>query len=72
MTKRFSKTEEEKLKEIRCLINDFNLESEQPVAEQIKASEKKLSLLVQYVLKSNKIPFAYYDFLFDLSRRIIR
>jgi|JI6StandDraft_1071083.scaffolds.fasta_scaffold05664_2 hypothetical protein len=38
----------------------------------VKASDNKLSMLVQMVLKNNRIPFSYYDFLYDLARRIIR
>jgi hypothetical protein len=37
-----------------------------------KAADNKLSLLIQIVLKNNRINFSYHDFLFDLAKKIIR
>lgn len=72
LSKRFSKSEDEKLKEIRALISDFMTEEHQPMAKLLKTSDNRLSMLVQIVLKNNRISFAYYDFLYNLTRRIIK
>lgn len=69
--KKYSKSDDEKLKEIRAIIAEFMIEQTTPLTELFKVADMKLSIVVQIILKANRIPFTYYEGLLTLARKIV-
>jgi hypothetical protein len=72
LLKRSSKTEDEKTSCIKALLTDFQIQGDpMPLAKFWDTAESKLSLILQIVLKMNKIPFDYYELLQKITKRVI-
>lgn len=63
---------EQRAEQMRNLVTDFQIQTDpMPLSKLWHTAESKLSLIIQIVLKANKVSFAYYEMLVRLCKRIV-
>lgn len=58
--------------EIKALVADFQIQVDpMPLSKLWSTAESKLSVIIQIILKMNKIPFTFYDWLQKIAKRVV-